>query len=99
MCIKTSNVTDVAPLTTVGPVADHAFYIDVRADWRQMNFNALAEKTQPLTSNYFLRNETGVKDMRRWLNATDVQIKERRAGLARFLKERFGIIVAPFDKA
>lgn len=79
-------------------VDNYHLYMDTRADGRLVGFTPLSEDTAPLTSHYFLTHEAGVKDMRRWLNETNAQIKHRRLEFAEFLTDRFGIESQPFDK-
>jgi hypothetical protein len=90
---------DVTVLEDIKESVEHDHLsMDTRADGRLASFTPLLKDTAPLTSHYFLTHDVGVKDMRRWLNATDAQIEQRRLDFAHFLHDRFGIESQPFDK-
>lgn len=86
------------PVLTGGddPLLSPYFLImDTFADGVIDDHGAPHERVVPLTSAYYVENESGIKDMRRWLGEGDEEILARRRAFVEFLREKFNITIDP----
>lgn len=67
--------------------------LDIFADGRIDNFGPVGEQLVPLTTSYYLQNEGGVKDMKKWLGVGDSDVIQMRNAFISFLKTNFSIVI------